>query len=114
VLFKWFPDRRGLITGIAVGGFGAGPLEATRLWAERPINGLPRVGDSPIDTQARSRQQTADRQAFRVLPFTFQLRERGDAQFRRGIGNKGDVLFRLLTRNRTLRNRIRNTVFGSP
>src|SRR5258706_7739060 len=35
VLVKWFPDRRGLITGVAVGGFGAGafitaPL-ATRL-----------------------------------------------------------------------------------
>src|SRR6195256_1609373 len=26
VLVKWFPDRRGLITGIAVGGFGAGAL----------------------------------------------------------------------------------------
>lgn len=26
VLMKWFPDRRGLITGIAVGGFGAGAL----------------------------------------------------------------------------------------
>lgn len=26
VLLKWFPDRRGLITGIAVGGFGAGAL----------------------------------------------------------------------------------------
>jgi OFA family oxalate/formate antiporter-like MFS transporter len=26
VLIKWFPDRRGLITGIAVGGFGAGAL----------------------------------------------------------------------------------------
>jgi OFA family oxalate/formate antiporter-like MFS transporter len=25
-LVKWFPDRRGLITGIAVGGFGAGAL----------------------------------------------------------------------------------------
>ena len=35
VLLKWFPDRRGLITGIAVGGFGAGALVtapiATRL-----------------------------------------------------------------------------------
>jgi OFA family oxalate/formate antiporter-like MFS transporter len=35
VLVKWFPDRRGLITGIAVGGFGAGALitapSATRL-----------------------------------------------------------------------------------
>src|SRR5947208_10031432 len=35
VLVKWFPDRRGLITGIAVGGFGAGALitapMATRL-----------------------------------------------------------------------------------
>ncbi|MGA8044458.1 MAG: OFA family MFS transporter [Terracidiphilus sp.] len=35
VLVKWFPDRRGLITGIAVGGFGAGALTtapvATRL-----------------------------------------------------------------------------------
>ncbi len=26
VLVKWFPDRRGLLTGIAVGGFGAGAL----------------------------------------------------------------------------------------
>jgi OFA family oxalate/formate antiporter-like MFS transporter len=26
VLIKWFPDKRGLITGIAVGGFGAGAL----------------------------------------------------------------------------------------
>src|ERR1700719_3449118 len=26
VLVKWFPDRRGLITGVAVGGFGAGGL----------------------------------------------------------------------------------------
>jgi MFS transporter, OFA family, oxalate/formate antiporter len=35
VLVKWFPDHRGLITGIAVGGFGAGALitapVATRL-----------------------------------------------------------------------------------
>jgi MFS transporter, OFA family, oxalate/formate antiporter len=35
VLVKWFPDRRGLITGVAVGGFGAGALitapMATRL-----------------------------------------------------------------------------------
>src|SRR6267143_436931 len=35
VLVKWYPDRRGLITGIAVGGFGAGALVtapvATRL-----------------------------------------------------------------------------------
>src|SRR6058998_2574520 len=35
VLVKWFPDKRGLITGIAVGGFGAGALitapVATRL-----------------------------------------------------------------------------------
>jgi OFA family oxalate/formate antiporter-like MFS transporter len=28
VLVKWFPDRRGLITGLAVGGFGAGSLIA--------------------------------------------------------------------------------------
>ena len=26
VLVKWFPDRRGLLTGVAVGGFGAGAL----------------------------------------------------------------------------------------
>jgi len=26
VLVKWFPDRRGLITGIAVAGFGGGAL----------------------------------------------------------------------------------------
>src|SRR5262249_3447112 len=26
VLVKWFPDRRGFITGVAVGGFGAGAL----------------------------------------------------------------------------------------
>ena len=38
VLVKWFPDKRGLITGIAVGGFGAGALVtapvATRLIAQ--------------------------------------------------------------------------------
>jgi OFA family oxalate/formate antiporter-like MFS transporter len=28
VLVKWFPDRRGLITGLSVGGFGAGSLVA--------------------------------------------------------------------------------------
>jgi OFA family oxalate/formate antiporter-like MFS transporter len=37
VLVKWFPDKRGLITGVAVGGFGAGALVtapvATRLIA---------------------------------------------------------------------------------
>ena len=35
MLVKWFPDKRGLITGVAVGGFGAGALVtapvATRL-----------------------------------------------------------------------------------
>jgi OFA family oxalate/formate antiporter-like MFS transporter len=36
VLVKWFPDRRGLITGIAVGGFGAGAL-ITALLATRLI-----------------------------------------------------------------------------
>ena len=40
-LVKWFPDRRGMITGIAVAGFGAGALitapVATRLIAERGI-----------------------------------------------------------------------------
>src|ERR1700752_981931 len=43
VLVKWFPDRRGLITGIAVGGFGAGALitapVATRLI--QSVGGLP-------------------------------------------------------------------------
>ena len=33
VLVKWFPDRRGLITGIAVGGFGAGALVTAPLAA---------------------------------------------------------------------------------
>lgn len=31
VLVKWFPEKRGLITGIAVGGFGAGSLVAAPL-----------------------------------------------------------------------------------
>src|SRR6476659_8815652 len=31
VLVKWFPDRRGLITGIAVGGFGDGALITARV-----------------------------------------------------------------------------------
>jgi OFA family oxalate/formate antiporter-like MFS transporter len=30
VLVKWFPDRRGLMTGVAVGGFGAGVVPLTR------------------------------------------------------------------------------------
>jgi OFA family oxalate/formate antiporter-like MFS transporter len=39
VLVKWFPDRRGLITGIAVGGFGAGALVTAPL-ATRLIQGV--------------------------------------------------------------------------
>lgn len=39
VLVKWFPDRRGLITGIAVGGFGAGAL-ATAPVASRLIQSV--------------------------------------------------------------------------
>src|SRR3954469_615992 len=39
VLVKWFPDRRGLITGIAVGGFGAGAL-ITAPVATRLIQGV--------------------------------------------------------------------------
>src|ERR1700740_3082491 len=39
VLVKWFPDRRGLITGIAVGGFGAGAL-VTAPVATRPIQSV--------------------------------------------------------------------------
>lgn len=37
MLVKWFPDKRGLITGIAVGGFGAGALLTAPI-AERLIN----------------------------------------------------------------------------
>ena len=43
VLVKWFPDRRGLVTGIAVGGFGAGSLIAAPV-AHRLIE---RVGVLP-------------------------------------------------------------------
>jgi OFA family oxalate/formate antiporter-like MFS transporter len=39
VLLKWFPDRRGLITGIAVGGFGAGALVTAPL-AQRLIQSV--------------------------------------------------------------------------
>jgi OFA family oxalate/formate antiporter-like MFS transporter len=39
VLVKWFPDRRGLITGIAVGGFGAGAL-VTAPVAQRLIHSV--------------------------------------------------------------------------
>src|SRR5256885_977076 len=39
VLVKWFPDRRGLITGIAVGGFGAGAL-ITAPVATRPVQSV--------------------------------------------------------------------------
>src|SRR5437899_11397530 len=43
VLVKWLPDHRGLITGVAVGGFGAGAL-VTALVATRLIK---RVGGLP-------------------------------------------------------------------
>src|SRR5256714_14959544 len=46
VLVKWFPDRRGLITGIAVGGFGAGALIAARV-ATRLIQSVGGLGPSP-------------------------------------------------------------------
>jgi MFS transporter, OFA family, oxalate/formate antiporter len=43
VLVKWFPDRRGLITGIAVGGFGAGALVTAPLatWLIQSVGVLP-------------------------------------------------------------------------
>src|SRR6202047_1676107 len=42
VLVKWFPDRRGLITGIAVGGFGAGALITAPMatWLIQPVGVL--------------------------------------------------------------------------
>lgn len=43
VLVKWFPERRGLITGIAVGGFGAGSL----ISAPIAIRLIQRVGVLP-------------------------------------------------------------------
>ena len=43
VLVKWFPERRGLITGIAVGGFGAGSLLSAPLASEL----MQRVGLMP-------------------------------------------------------------------
>jgi MFS transporter, OFA family, oxalate/formate antiporter len=46
VLVKWFPDRRGLITGIAVGGFGAGALIAA------PLAGRMLQSMSPMTTLA--------------------------------------------------------------
>jgi MFS transporter, OFA family, oxalate/formate antiporter len=43
VLVKWFPDRRGLITGIAVAGFGAGSLFAAPAagWLMQHVGVLP-------------------------------------------------------------------------
>lgn len=43
VLVKWFPDRRGLITGIAVGGFGAGALVTAPVasWLIQKVGVLP-------------------------------------------------------------------------
>jgi MFS family permease len=52
VLLKWFPDRRGLITGIAVGGFGAGALItaplATSLIAQAGVLHTFATSESPI------------------------------------------------------------------
>jgi len=42
MLQKWFPDRRGLITGIAVGGFGFGAVITSPI-AQRLIDGDPAV-----------------------------------------------------------------------
>jgi OFA family oxalate/formate antiporter-like MFS transporter len=43
VLVKWFPDRRGLMTGIAVGGFGAGALitAPSATWLIQNVGVLP-------------------------------------------------------------------------
>jgi len=43
VLVKWFPDRRGLMTGIAVGGFGAGALATAPVatWLIQRVGVLP-------------------------------------------------------------------------
>jgi OFA family oxalate/formate antiporter-like MFS transporter len=88
VLVKWFPDRRGLITGIAVGGFGAGALVtapvathliqsvgvlhtfaylgvayliitmATGYFMQNPPNGWQPAGWSPSATQTAQRAAT--------------------------------------------------------
>lgn len=88
VLVKWFPDKRGLITGVAVGGFGAGALVtapvATRLiqsvgvlhtfaylgiaylvivlitgwFMQNPPAGYVPAGWSPSATQAKQRSGT--------------------------------------------------------
>src|SRR6266550_1678602 len=67
VLVKWFPDRRGLITGIAVGGFGAGALItaplATRLiqtvgagfFMQNPPDGWRPEGWTPTPLQTSQR-----------------------------------------------------------
>lgn len=51
-LVKWFPDKRGMITGIAVAGFGAGALVtapiATRLIEARGV--LPTLPSSASST----------------------------------------------------------------
>ena len=53
VLVKWFPDRRGLITGIAVGGFGAGAL-VTAPVAQRLIRASACCRPSPISESRTS------------------------------------------------------------
>jgi OFA family oxalate/formate antiporter-like MFS transporter len=87
-LLKWFPDRRGLITGIAVGGFGAGALvvaplatrmiqsigvlntfawlgigyflviEATGFFMRNPPQGWAPAGWAPSATQVKQRAAT--------------------------------------------------------
>ena len=103
-----------MITGIAVGGFGAGALEATRLWAEHPINGLPRVAIVQLTGRLEAVNKPLTGRRFGFYPSLFSCGKAEMRNFAAALGNKGDVLFRLHTRNRTLRNRIRNTVFGSP
>ncbi len=73
-LVKWFPDRRGLITGIAVAGFGAGalitaPVAARLIQVVGPISSsrrsphysceiLPKAGNCKAGARARSKPRS--------------------------------------------------------
>ncbi len=66
VLVKWFPDRRGLITGIAVGGFGAGAL-ITAPVATRPSNRSACFPPSPVSALRISLSRSSRRCSCKTL-----------------------------------------------
>ena len=80
-MVKWFPDKRGLITGIAVGGFGAGALITA------PVATRFHVGETIV---LRGRLTAQDAVDFDGIAFTFSRADGGRGRFDGDVSRSRD------------------------